>query len=241
MTEETLAKIEDWCKTDPALEYTAGDPPTITLTDDEPFVIRIEGDGDGLRLVHEIEDAEPVARSLGDVSARHTFMAAVYDLAGAAERAEERVALEKDAAEKAAAARKAADEAETVAEKAAASAAAAAELASAKRAAAIEAEQALEALKAGPGAIAAAAPAAAPAAAEDVAPAAAPGAFVATHRVPAGGMQAWDVPDGSSPVKAELAARVELRVDEERGAWARVTGSNGWTGWVDGRRLEPIG
>jgi SH3-like domain-containing protein len=64
--------------------------------------------------------------------------------------------------------------------------------------------------------------------------------FVATHRVPDGGMTAWSVPDGTTTPIATLAARVELRVDEERGGWAKVVGSNGWTGWVDGRRLEPI-
>ncbi|MBS1195671.1 MAG: hypothetical protein H6R33_391, partial [Actinobacteria bacterium] len=31
------------------------------------------------------------------------------------------------------------------------------------------------------------------------------------------------------------------RIDETRGAWARVTGSNGWTGWVDARRLAALG
>lgn len=72
------------------------------------------------------------------------------------------------------------------------------------------------------------------------APAATPAAFTATHEVPAGGMQAWAAPDPEGPVAAELQARVQLRVLEERGAWARVEGSNGWTGWVDGRRLKEV-
>jgi hypothetical protein len=62
-----------------------------------------------------------------------------------------------------------------------------------------------------------------------------------THTVPGGGMDAWTDPDPSLSPVANLQARVELRVDEMRGAWARVTGSNGWTGWVDGRRLMALG
>lgn len=68
-----------------------------------------------------------------------------------------------------------------------------------------------------------------------------PAAFTPTHEVPAGGMSAWSHPDPSLQPAARLEARVQLRVDETRGAWARVTGSNGWTGWVDARRLAPLG
>jgi len=65
-------------------------------------------------------------------------------------------------------------------------------------------------------------------------------AWAATHTVPGGGLSAWAEPDpGLAPV-AKLAARVELQVQEERGAWARVVGSNGWSGWVDGRKLRPL-
>jgi SH3-like domain-containing protein len=68
-----------------------------------------------------------------------------------------------------------------------------------------------------------------------------PAVFAPTHQVPSGGMQAWANPDPAAAPIAELAARVQLRIDETRGAWARVTGSNGWTGWVDARRLGPLG
>lgn len=71
--------------------------------------------------------------------------------------------------------------------------------------------------------------------------AAQPAVFAPSHQVPAGGMQAWATPDPAAAPAAELAARVQLRIDETRGAWARVTGSNGWTGWVDARRLLPLG
>ena len=62
-----------------------------------------------------------------------------------------------------------------------------------------------------------------------------------THQVPATGMAAWSDPDPSRPPVTTLGGGVQLRVDEQRGAWASVTGSNGWTGWVDARILPPIG
>jgi SH3-like domain-containing protein len=68
-----------------------------------------------------------------------------------------------------------------------------------------------------------------------------PAMWQPTHQVPSGGMPAWANPDPAVAPIAELAARVQLRIDETRGAWARVTGSNGWTGWVDARRLDPLG
>ncbi|MEW6058639.1 MAG: SH3 domain-containing protein [Actinomycetota bacterium] len=71
--------------------------------------------------------------------------------------------------------------------------------------------------------------------------AAAAPAWSPTHRVPAEGMQAWAAPDPASSVVARLDPGLELRVDEVAGAWARVTASNGWTGWVDGRLLVQMG
>lgn len=61
-----------------------------------------------------------------------------------------------------------------------------------------------------------------------------------SHRVPAGGMRAWDEPDPSAQPSSRLEARVELQIAERRGDWARAVGSNGWTGWVDARKLEPM-
>jgi SH3-like domain-containing protein len=86
-----------------------------------------------------------------------------------------------------------------------------------------------------------AAPAAVVADTIEMAAPAQPAAFTPTHEVPAGGMSAWARPDPSLQPMARLEARVQLRVDETRGAWARVTGSNGWTGWVDARRLAALG
>jgi len=63
--------------------------------------------------------------------------------------------------------------------------------------------------------------------------------FAPTHKVPEGGMSAWATPDPNAPVAAQLAPGVELQTVEQRGAWAQVMGSNGWTGWVDSRLLQP--
>ena len=69
-------------------------------------------------------------------------------------------------------------------------------------------------------------------------PATAP-AWTPTHRVPDEGMAAWAAPDPSLPPIVTLGGRLELVVAERAGDWARVVAVNGWTGWVDGRRLVP--
>jgi hypothetical protein len=61
-----------------------------------------------------------------------------------------------------------------------------------------------------------------------------------THEVPSTGMQAWAEPDPAQQPITRLAAGVELTVAEQRGDWAHVIGSNGWTGWVDARRLGTL-
>lgn len=69
------------------------------------------------------------------------------------------------------------------------------------------------------------------------APGAAPRpAFAATHRVPAEGMASWPAPDPAT-ASTPLAAGLELEVVNRVADWAQVRASNGWTGWVDGRRL----
>jgi hypothetical protein len=79
-------------------------------------------------------------------------------------------------------------------------------------------------------------------AAQVAAPAAgAPPGWTPTHVAPPAGLAAWDEPDPSRAPMVTLAGGVQLSVAEERGAWARVVGSNGWTGWVDGRLLVKLG
>lgn len=68
-------------------------------------------------------------------------------------------------------------------------------------------------------------------------PSAAPARWVATHVVPHGGMPAWVTPDPSAAPAVLLTAGVALQVCEERNNWAHIVAANGWSGWVDGRRL----
>lgn len=73
------------------------------------------------------------------------------------------------------------------------------------------------------------------------APAAAPVvAWTGTHAVPPEGMSAWAAPDPAGPVATTLAGGLSLQVRERRGDWAHVVASNGWSGWVDLRRLRPV-
>ena len=66
------------------------------------------------------------------------------------------------------------------------------------------------------------------------APAAAP--WAPTHVAPAEGLQSWDQPDASRPM-TPLAPGLELQVVQRVGDWAQARAINGWTGWVDARRL----
>jgi len=64
-------------------------------------------------------------------------------------------------------------------------------------------------------------------------------AWTPSHVVPAGGMAAWARPDPSESVVATLDAGLPLQVAETLGDWARIVASNGWSAWVDARRLIP--
>jgi RsiW-degrading membrane proteinase PrsW (M82 family) len=64
-----------------------------------------------------------------------------------------------------------------------------------------------------------------------------PPAWFPTHWVPDGGMTAWAAPDPTRAPMVALGGRLELVIVEIAGDWARVVAVNGWTGWVDGRRL----
>ncbi len=64
--------------------------------------------------------------------------------------------------------------------------------------------------------------------------------WVATHRAPREGMDAWADPDAATQPSSELEGRVEVQLTEVAGEWARVRGPNGWEGWVDGKLLEQI-
>jgi hypothetical protein len=60
-----------------------------------------------------------------------------------------------------------------------------------------------------------------------------------THVAPATALPGWATPDGSQTPAAVIPPGAELVLVERRDSWARVRGVNGWTGWVDGRELQP--
>lgn len=65
---------------------------------------------------------------------------------------------------------------------------------------------------------------------------AAPVAFAPTHRVPPEGLPAWAIPDPAGPA-TPLGGGLDLEVLQRVSDWAQVRAVNGWTGWVDARRL----
>jgi protease PrsW len=60
-----------------------------------------------------------------------------------------------------------------------------------------------------------------------------------THLVPPEGLASWDHPDPARPV-TPLAGNLPLAVVQRVGDWTHVSASNGWSGWVDGRRLVDL-
>ena len=62
-------------------------------------------------------------------------------------------------------------------------------------------------------------------------------AWYPTHRIPAGGMPAWNGPDGSGQPASQLAEYLDVVIVSRAGDWAQVSAANGWRGWVDGRKL----
>ncbi len=66
-----------------------------------------------------------------------------------------------------------------------------------------------------------------------------PTAWTPTHRVPAGGVAAWEHPDPQAQPVARLDEGLDVQVTREALGWAHIRCSNGWEAWVDGRRLIP--
>ncbi|MEZ0096147.1 hypothetical protein [Streptacidiphilus sp. EB129] len=66
-----------------------------------------------------------------------------------------------------------------------------------------------------------------------------PWEFQPTHVAPPEGLATWAAPEPSQPTAA-LDPLLPVLVDERRGDWARVVCANGWTAWVDGRRLVTL-
>lgn len=65
--------------------------------------------------------------------------------------------------------------------------------------------------------------------------------WVATHVLPEAPLAVWAAPEASAAPVATADPRLEARVIERRGEWARIEFANGWSGWVDGRALVPLG
>jgi hypothetical protein len=64
--------------------------------------------------------------------------------------------------------------------------------------------------------------------------------FRATHVVPPEGLVVYATPDPSQATGAALDPGLAVAVAEVQGPWTRIVCSNGFTGWVDGRRLGPV-
>ncbi|MFF4755958.1 hypothetical protein ACWD5R_35845 [Streptomyces sp. NPDC002514] len=63
--------------------------------------------------------------------------------------------------------------------------------------------------------------------------------FRPTHVVPRSGLPAWEAPDLSRPT-VSLDPLLPVRLTEWYGDWAHIVCANGWTAWVDGRRLVAV-
>ncbi|HSQ37063.1 MAG TPA: SH3 domain-containing protein [Acidimicrobiia bacterium] len=250
MTEDVLSRIASWCAADPRLTFVE-EGPAVAVAGDPPLLLGLEVGEEEVLLSHRLELAgtgkesaaealalvnkrgslmrgtvQPEGDGLGvsvqypiylDGLTRQNFLLATQEMAGAVDAVGAlggTAAAEEVAVAPVMPEQPAMVEPEVIPEVTAATAAAA---------------------------VAAAAPIVPAADTIEIAAPAQPATFSPTHEVPAGGMSAWARPDPSLQAAARLEARVQLRVDETRGAWARVTGSNGWTGWVDARRLAALG
>ncbi len=63
--------------------------------------------------------------------------------------------------------------------------------------------------------------------------------FRPTHVVPQHGMPAWEAPDPSRPT-VDLDPLLPVQLMERQGDWGHVLCFNGWSAWVDGRRLVAV-
>ncbi len=64
--------------------------------------------------------------------------------------------------------------------------------------------------------------------------------FAPTHRVPAGGTDSWPRPDANAPQGPHIDEGLLVQTTDRVGDWAKVVFDNGWTAWVDARRLAPL-
>lgn len=65
--------------------------------------------------------------------------------------------------------------------------------------------------------------------------------FVASHRIPGEGLPAWRQPDPNASPEVTIGGGLLVQVLEQHAnGWAHILCDNGWSAWVDGRRLVPI-
>src|SRR5205807_1898989 len=70
----------------------------------------------------------------------------------------------------------------------------------------------------------------------------APAVWHATHVVSSPGVRTWAEPNPALAPGTTLDAGLQVQVVEQRtNGWAHVVCSNGWSAWVDGRRLQAVG
>jgi len=61
-----------------------------------------------------------------------------------------------------------------------------------------------------------------------------------THRVPAGGLEAWTSTEAGADPEATINAGVGVTVLRSERGWARVRCENGWEAWVDASGLVGV-
>jgi hypothetical protein len=67
-------------------------------------------------------------------------------------------------------------------------------------------------------------------------------AYRPTHVAPPQGMATYPAPDPQAAPGPALGPSLEVMLAEARqDGWARIVCSNGWSAWVDGRLLTPVG
>jgi len=238
VSDDVLSRIAAWCSADPRLTFLE-EGPAVEVAGEPPLRLELEVGEEEVLLSHQLEvtgvDAEAASEARALVNKRGSLMRGTAEIEDNLLAASLEYPIYLDGLNRQTfllATQELAGAADALA---ALGAGAAEEVV--EQPAAVEPEGEPEVVPE----VAAAAPAAAVADTIEMTAPEQPAGFTPTHEVPTGGMSAWARPDPSLEAMARLEARVQLRVDETRGAWARVTGSNGWTGWVDARRLAPLG
>jgi hypothetical protein len=70
-------------------------------------------------------------------------------------------------------------------------------------------------------------------------PPAAPASWAPTHVVPAAGLVTYADAEAGGGENGRLDPGLDVQVVDQRGDWAKVLCSNGWSAWVDARQLLP--